>query len=308
MIDLVNVSRLQASPSESLSDDKAMDFRDWIIIVIAFSVFAIFIALEKWYWRRRAVNKFDRKDSRANYALVAMQVMCGRIGKALFIVAALEWVRQQGPQIVPDAWWAGVILFLGVDLGYYWFHRASHRVRFLWAIHESHHSSELMNLSVALRQPPLEPLVDWPFFIGLAWIGFSAKAILTMYAFNLFYQFFIHTEAVNKLPRWIEYWLNTPSHHRVHHGTNPEYIDRNYAGALIIWDRLFGSFEPERAPVRYGVLHPVNSTNPFYVGFHLWADIFRDVLKPSSLLVKIKHVCAPPDWAEKRAARLKTNA
>jgi sterol desaturase/sphingolipid hydroxylase (fatty acid hydroxylase superfamily) len=285
-----------------------MNSKDWTILITAFSVFAIFIAVEWFYWRWKGIRKFRTKDSLANYVLVLMQVTFGILGKTLFIIFALDWIRQQGPQVVTDAWWAGVVLFLGVDLGYYWFHRASHRMRFLWAIHESHHSSELMNLSVALRQPPLEPLVDWPFFIGLAWLGFSAKAILTMYAFNLFYQFFIHTEVVRKLPRWIEYWLNTPSHHRVHHGTNPEYIDKNYAGVLIIWDRIFGSFEPERAPVKYGVLHPVNSFNPFYVGFHLWADIFRDVLKPSSWLTKLKHVFAPPDWAETDGARLKTNA
>ena len=280
-----------------------MNSKDWIIVAIAFSTFAVFIFSEWLYWRRHEQKKFDAKDSMTNYTLVVMQFWVGVAGKTLFIITALEWVRRHGLGIVSDTWWADLLLFLGVDLGYYLFHRASHRVRFLWAIHESHHSSELMNLSVALRQPPLEPLVDWPFFIGLAWLGFSAKAILTMYAFNLFYQFFIHTELINKLPRWVEWWLNTPSHHRVHHGTNLEYIDKNYAGVLIIWDRLFGSFEEEHAPVKYGVLHPVDSTNPFYVGFHLWSDISRDVLNPSSLLVKFKHIFAPPDWPANYRAR-----
>ncbi len=277
-----------------------MDSSDWIIVGIAFSVFAIFIAFERWYWRRRGINKFNSNDSLANYTLVVMQIAFGVLGKTLFIITALEWIRQRGPMIVPDTWWAGIILFLGVDLGYYLFHRVSHRVRFMWAIHESHHSSELMNFSVALRQPPLEPLVDWPFFIGLAWLGFSAKAILTMYAFNLFYQFFIHTEIVGKFPKWIEYIFNTPSHHRVHHGTNPQYIDKNYGGVLIFWDRLFKSFEIEKEPIRYGVLHPVKSYNPFYVGFHLWGKIFSDVIKPSSWVVKLKQIIAPPGWAEER--------
>jgi sterol desaturase/sphingolipid hydroxylase (fatty acid hydroxylase superfamily) len=283
-----------------------MNFQDWIIVLSAFLIFAICIRLEAGYWRRRGVRKFDRLDSRANYALVAMQFWVGVAGKALFILAALDWVRARGPGLVSDAWpaWlSGGVLFLGVDLGYYWFHRASHRVRFLWAIHESHHSSERMNLSVALRQPPLEPLVDWPFFLALAWLGFSGHAILTMYAFNLFYQFFVHTEAIRFLPRWAESLLNTPSHHRVHHGTNPEYIDRNYAGVLIIWDRLFGSFEPERAPVKYGVLHPAPSINPFFVGFHLWAEIARDLLRPGSLADKWNRIFAPPDWAENERAR-----
>jgi sterol desaturase/sphingolipid hydroxylase (fatty acid hydroxylase superfamily) len=279
-----------------------MNSKDWIIVLIAFSTFAVFIAFEWLYWRRKGIQKFEAKDSLANYSLVAMQFSLGVIGKALFIVTALDWIQQHGLRLVPETWWAVVILFFGVDLGYYWFHRASHRVRFLWAIHESHHSSERMNFSVALRQPPLEPWFDWPFFIVLAWVGFSAHAILTMYAFNLFYQFFIHTEMVNKLPRWTESILNTPSHHRVHHGVNPEYIDKNYAGVLIIWDRLFGSFEPEIAPVKYGVLHPVVSRNPFYIAFHLWADIVRDVLKPSSLATKLRLIFAPPGWADDQQA------
>ena len=281
-----------------------MKTEDWIIVGVAFSTFAVFILVEWLVWRWRGVRKYDAKDSLANYSLVAMQFWLGVAGKALFIVTALNWVQQRGLKLVPETWWAGVILFLGVDLGYYWFHRLSHRVRFLWAIHESHHSSELMNFSVALRQPPLEPWVDWPFFIALALLGFSAHAILTMYAFNLFYQFFIHTELIGKLPRWVEWWLNTPSHHRVHHGTNPEYVDRNYGGVLVIWDRLFGSFEPEIAPVKYGVLHPVTSHNPFFVGFHLWADIVRDVLQPSSLVTKLKMIFAPPGWADKHRRRI----
>jgi len=280
-----------------------MNSNDWIIAAAAFSIFAISIKLEQWYWRRRGAQKYERHDSRANYALVAMQFAFGVAGKALFIVVALDWIRRHGLHLAPDAWWAGVILFLGVDLGYYWFHRLSHRVRFLWAIHESHHSSERMNFSVALRQPPLEPWFDWPFFIALAWVGFSASAILTMYGFNLLYQFFIHTEMVGKLPRWMEAVFNTPSHHRVHHGVNPEYIDRNYGGVLIVWDKWFGSFEPEIAPVRYGVLHPVASRNPFYIAFHLWADITRDVRTPAPLATRLKLIFAPPGWAEEQRAR-----
>lgn len=275
-----------------------MNSTDWIILTTAFCGFALFVALEWLYWRRKGIRKFDGRDTLANYSLLIMQILVGIFAKILFINYALDWFRDRGPKLMPDSWWAGIILFLGVDLAFYLFHRASHRVRFLWAIHESHHSSELMNLSVALRQPPLEPVVDWPFFILLAWIGFSSKAILTMYAFNLFYQFFIHTEVVGKLPRWIESVFNTPSHHRVHHGTNPEYIDRNYAGVLIIWDRIFGTFTPERSPVRYGVLHPVNSFNPIFVGFHIWRDILRDAWEAKSWGAKLRMIFAPPGWAD----------
>jgi len=275
-----------------------MDRTDWIIVGVAFLVFTIVIRLEISWWRRRGIEKFDLRDSLVNYSLVAMQFLCGVLGKSLFIVVGLEWFRERGPKLSVESWLAGIGLFLGVDLCYYLFHRASHRVRVLWAVHESHHSSELMNFSVALRQPPLEPLIDWFFFIGLAWFGFPAKSILTVYAFNLFYQFFIHTEAVGRLPRWIEFVLNTPSHHRVHHGSNPQYIDRNYGGTLIIWDRLFGTFTPESEPVRYGVLHPVVSRNPFYVGFHLWRDVFRDLVLSSNWKLRIRSLLAPPGWAE----------
>lgn len=275
-----------------------MEREDWIIVAVAFSLFAVCMLLEWRFWERRGEKKYLLRDSLVNYSLVAMQLLCGVIGKSLFILTALENVRSWGPGLIPDGWWTGIVLFLGVDLGFYLFHRASHRVRFLWAIHESHHSSPRMNFSVALRQPPLEPWVDWPFFIGLAWVGFSAKAILTMYAFNLFYQFFIHTEMVGRLPRWVEAIWNTPSHHRVHHGTNPAYIDTNYGGVLIIWDRLLGTFAEEREPVRYGVLHPVHSHHPLTVGFHLWREIARDLRKARGWRERFSLLLAPPGWAD----------
>jgi sterol desaturase/sphingolipid hydroxylase (fatty acid hydroxylase superfamily) len=277
-------------------DDKTAELQ---ITLLIYAIFAICIAYEMWHWRQRGrSDKYDLKDSLANYALLAMQVFLGEIGKMLFIVTCLDWVRAHGVNVLGENWYSSLIAFLGVDFGYYWFHRCSHRSRWLWAIHVSHHSSELMNFSTALRQPPLEHLIDWVWFVGLAWLGIPAKMILLMYGLNLTYQFFIHTELVYKLPRWIEYVLNTPSHHRVHHGRNAEYLDMNYGGVFIIWDRLFGSFIEERAPVDYGILKPIHSTNPFYVGFHLWTDIWRDLKRPSSIWTKLKLFFAPPGWAE----------
>jgi sterol desaturase/sphingolipid hydroxylase (fatty acid hydroxylase superfamily) len=275
-----------------------MDRQDWLISAVAFTIFAMVIGLEMAWWRWRRVSKYESADSLANCSLVLMQFALGVAGKSLFIVTGLEWIRERGPRAVTDGWLSGLLLFLGVDLGYYLFHRASHRVRVLWAIHESHHSSERMNFSVALRQPPLEPLVDWLFFSGLAWLGFSAKAILTVYAFNLFYQFFIHTEVIRRLPLGLEWILNSPSHHRVHHGSNFEYIDRNYGGTLIIWDRLLGTFTAEREAVRYGVTHPVTSRNPLFIAFHLWNELIQDLLASRSWGERLRNLFAPPDWAE----------
>lgn len=273
------------------------------IAIVAFTIFALCILFEWMYWHRRREHKFVFGDSVANISLVVMQLAFDAAAKALFVVFALGWVQRHGLKLVPDTWWSLAILFLGVDFGYYWFHYASHRVRFLWAIHVTHHSSELMNFTTALRQPPLEHVIDWVFFIPLAWIGFSPKAILLSYGFNLIYQFFIHTEVIGKLPKWIEFVFNTPSHHRVHHGTNPEYIDVNYAGVLIVWDRLFGTFVQEQAKVKYGITHPIYSDNPFYLGFHLWADIFRDLRKAVPLSVKLKYIFAPPGFPEEYEAR-----
>lgn len=273
------------------------------LTIIIYISFVISIAFEWLYWRRKGIRtKYDAGDSFANYVLLLLTVAITELAKPLFIVTGLGWFYQHGLQLMPNTWWSFGLAFLGVDLGYYWFHRASHRSRFLWAIHVSHHSSEKLNLSVALRQPPLEHLLDWFWFVWLALLGFSPKLILTIYGLNLTYQFFIHTELVYKLPRWVEYIFNTPSHHRVHHGKNAEYIDMNYGGVFIIWDRLFGSFIEEKAPVQYGILHPIHSYNPFYIGFHLWADIWRDLRQPGSLWVKFKQVFAPPGWAEEYRA------
>jgi sterol desaturase/sphingolipid hydroxylase (fatty acid hydroxylase superfamily) len=285
-----------------------MDKTESTIAAIAFAVFFLSIVLEWWYWRGKGEHKYIWQDTLANYALVFMQVAFDILGKALFVIIALEWVRKHGLQLITEetqhSWWGIALCFLGVDFGYYWYHRMSHRVRALWAIHVTHHSSELMNFSTALRQPVLEHLIDWLWFVPLAFAGFSAKLILLCYGFNLIYQFFIHTEVVYKFPRWIELIFNTPSHHRVHHGTNAEYIDRNYGGVLIVWDRMFGSFVEEKAPVEYGILHPVHSYNPLYLAFHLWADIRRDVLRPSSLWIKLKMIFAPPGWPEEYQRQL----
>lgn len=274
------------------------------IAAVAFTVFLLSTLFEYLYWNARGEKKFELRDSVANYALVFMQIVFDAIGKALFVVWSLTWVRSHGLGLELDSLFAIVGLFIGVDFGYYWFHRASHRIRVLWAIHVSHHSSELMNFTTALRQPPLEHLVDWLFFLPLAWLGYRPEAILVVYGFNLIYQFFIHTELVNRFPRWVEFVFNTPSHHRAHHGTNPQYIDMNYAGVFIIWDRLFGTFVEEREPVKYGILHPVGSYNPFYVGFHLWKDIYRDLIDFKGAKAKLRALFSPPDWPEQYRAGL----
>jgi sterol desaturase/sphingolipid hydroxylase (fatty acid hydroxylase superfamily) len=192
------------------------------------------------------------------------------------------------------------LLFLGVDLAYYWFHRLSHEINFIWATHIVHHQSEDYNLSVALRQSWFQTLFSWWFYIPLAVLGFSPLMILSVAAVNTLYQFWIHTQMIKKLPAFIEFIFNTPSHHRVHHGVNPQYIDKNHAGSLIIWDRIFGTFEKENEEVVYGITTPLRSFNPFYANFHYWKELIDISKKAPSFKEKMSVFIKSPGWKPKQ--------
>ena len=188
------------------------------------------------------------------------------------------------------------MLLFAEDLCYYWFHRIHHEVRFLWAAHVNHHSSQHYNLSTALRQPLLTPLTGPIFWAPLALLGFPPWMILTAQAWSLLYQFWLHTEAVDRLGP-LEWILNTPSHHRVHHGKNVPYLDKNHGGIFIIWDRLFGTFAPEDERVVYGLTKDITTFNPLRIGFHEVAAIARDVARAPTLGAKLGYVVRPPGWS-----------
>lgn len=171
-------------------------------------------------------------------------------------------------------WGLALSLFFLDDLTFYCFHRASHRTRLFWASHVTHHSSEHYNLTVALRQT-WTPFVALPFWLPLPFLGFDPLTVLYFQIGNLAYQFFLHTQLVD-FPRPLAFILNTPAHHRVHHGANHEYVDKNYGGVLIVWDRLFGSFAALEAPVRFGIGRSLGSDNPIYVGLHGWIDLIKE--------------------------------
>jgi sterol desaturase/sphingolipid hydroxylase (fatty acid hydroxylase superfamily) len=193
---------------------------------------------------------------------------------------------------------AFVFAIIGWDFLFYWHHRAEHRVRLLWACHVNHHSSEHFNFSTALRQP-WTPFATLLFYPSLALVGVQPSLIMLSGGINLVYQFWVHTEAIGKLPAPIEWLLNTPSHHRVHHASNPRYLDKNYAGIFMLWDRLFGSFEPETEPVRYGITTNIGTFNPFRIAFHEYIAMAEDVFRPktserASLRARLRAVFAPP--------------
>lgn len=261
-------------------------------------VFLASIAIEWAWWRRRGRQAYDWRDTFNNAVLALTHQASDALAWSLLLVL-FYWVWQHRLFDIPLTFGSVLLLYLLQDFLYYWFHRASHRIRWMWASHVVHHSQEDLNLSTAFRQSLTYPISGmWVFWLPLAWIGFKPEHVVLCVAANLAYQFFVHTEAVHRLPKPIEWLFNTPSHHRVHHARNAQYIDRNYAGVLVIWDRLFGTFVPEDPadPCDYGITRQPHTHNPLVMMFHEWIDLFRDVARPGSLWQRLKHLWAPPEW------------
>ncbi len=240
---------------------------------------------------------YAKKDTLASLSMGLLNVGISVIAKlgsfALFVWAYEHRVADLGQ---PSKWWSWLIILFAEDLCYYWFHRMHHGVRLLWAAHVNHHSSQYFNFSTALRQPLLTPFTGPLFWTPLALLGFPPVMIFTAQAWSLIYQFFLHTEAVDKLGP-LEWVMNTPSHHRVHHGKNVPYLDRNHAGVFIIWDRMFGTFAPERERVVYGLTKDIHTYRPLRIGFHEVAAIARDVARAPDLGAKLGYLLAPPGWS-----------
>jgi len=219
------------------------------------------------------------------------------VGWKLVVLGLYAVLYELTPLRIPsDAWWAYVLLFFCDDFAFYCYHRVGHRVRIGWASHVVHHSSEHYNLSTALRQPWV-PMTALPFWLPLALLGFQPFMILGMQAVSLIFQFGLHTERIGRLPRPIETIFNTPSHHRVHHGANAQYLDKNYGGILIVWDRLFGTFEPEGERVRYGLTTNIETFNPVKVATHEWEAIWADVKSATTWRDRAGYALRGPGWA-----------
>ncbi|PYS92732.1 MAG: hypothetical protein DMF62_00005, partial [Acidobacteria bacterium] len=236
----------------------------------------------------------DVKDTRTNIILgfssTAWGVVWGLLASVIYLFA-----YDLAPYKFPaDAWWTWVILFFVDDLAYYIFHRVSHETRLFWNFHVVHHSSRQYNLSVAVRQSWFSGILHWMFYAPVMLLGFAPWMFLLVHGFNLIYQFWIHTKLIQSLGP-LEWVLNTPSHHRVHHGVNNPYLDKNYAGVLIIWDRMFGSFVKETEEPRYGIIKQIESYNPFWINTHGWVEM-RDVIREQpTLWRKLRCVFGSPN-------------
>lgn len=258
---------------------------------------ALEIGLIRWAGQR---GLYERRDAAASISLgfgsLGADLILGGIG------AAAVWLAYEARiATIPVTLVTLVVAFLLDDFRYYWWHRFGHRVRWFWASHVVHHSSQHYNLSTALRQPWTSGLSGlFVLSLPLAFVGFHPAVLAFVYGLNLFYQFWIHTETIDRMPGWFEAVLNTPSHHRVHHGTNPRYLDANYAGVLIVWDRWFGTFVPERAddPVEYGLVHNLTTNNPVRIAFHEFVSIGRDLATPDlSIRERLHYLFAAPGWS-----------
>lgn len=266
------------------------------VIALAVPVFVGTLAAEMLVARRRGLRLFRFADTVTNLAAgISSEVV--RLLLGALSLLGYEWTYQHARlvDLSEHPWLSALLALLGVDFLYYWFHRLCHRVNALWALHVVHHQSQEYNLAVALRQSWLQGLVNLPLYLPLALLGVPTATWALSVGISLIYQFFIHTRLVGKLG-WLEAWLNTPSHHRVHHAINPEYIDRNHGAILIVWDKLFGTFEEERAEPVYGTVQPFESWNSVWANFDYWAELARRSRATRRPLDKLRVWFSDPSW------------
>ena len=269
------------------------------IILYAIPIFVLAMLLELYVTAKQHIKTYEAKDAFSSITMGLGNVFLGFASKAL-VLLVFFWVYDNFRFFtIPIAWWSFVLLFFVDDFSYYWFHRMSHECRLFWASHVVHHSSKHYNLSTALRQTWSGGFYTFIFWLWLPLLGFHPAMILLQMSISLLYQFWIHTEAINKMPKWFEALFNTPSHHRVHHGSNPIYLDRNHAGILIIWDKWFETFQPEliTEKVTYGLVANIETYNPIKIAFIEWWNMLKDAFTGSkSLKNRILYLFKPPGW------------
>lgn len=274
------------------------------LYMLVFPVFIALIAAEAAYFRWVLRREYGWRATLSN-VVVAVGRLVTEGALAAIVLAVYFTAYSLRPFDIPmDNWVSWVALFFAVDFAYYWLHRMSHEIRWMWAQHAVHHSARQITLSVAYRLGWTNLVAGpWLFLVPVCWIGFDPLSVGLVFAANLIYQFWLHTETVPKLGV-LEAVFNTPSHHRVHHAVNPEYLDRNYGGVLIVWDRLFGTFA-EEAPgkvLEYGLVHQIETNNPVKIVFSEWAALFRDLRSARSLRDAAGYAFGKPGWAPDESA------
>ncbi len=266
------------------------------ITVLAIPMYFGLMALELVYEAISGNRTYRLSDAITNISTGTVQQTTGVFFKVIKIGIYAAIYDSIALYHLPNNAWTFIALFILYDIAYYWEHRLAHTVNLFWGGHVVHHQSEDYNLSVALRQTSTGFIWGFPFFLPMALMGFDPKMLLLVGGLNLLYQFWIHTEHINKLPGWFEWLMNTPSHHRVHHGRNPKYIDKNFAGVFITWDRMFGTFKEEEERPTYGITTPLRSWNPIYANFSHYIYLLKTTSKSRSIKDTIKILFKKPGW------------
>lgn len=272
--------------------DELQQLDDLTIMHYAIPVIVLSVVVE-WLigvYKRR--NYYHKTEFVSALTIGAVNTILSGLLKVWLFSMALV-IYNMVPWAMPREWWGFIVCFVAVDFCRYWAHRIAHEQRFWWATHVTHHSSERMNFSVSFRTSWTQH-IKFIFFIPVPLLGIDPFTFFICHQVAVLYQFFVHTELVRKLPAPIEYLFVTPSHHRAHHGTNPEYIDMNYGSTFIIWDRMFGTFVPEKEKPVYGLTKPVTSFNPVYLVFHEWVDLLKDLKHTKSVKEVFRMLFSPP--------------
>ncbi|MEM7571435.1 MAG: sterol desaturase family protein [Bacteroidota bacterium] len=267
------------------------------LLYYAIPFFVLFLLLELAIGVHQRRDWYVAKDTMSSLAMGIGNVVTGLLSKGLEL-GAYYFLYQFRLFDLGAEWWVWVLLFFAEDLTYYWYHRTAHHSRYFWASHVIHHSSQRYNLGTALRQTWTGIISgSFVFWLWLPLVGFHPIMLLMMKSVSLIYQFWIHTEAIDKLWTPIEFIFNTPSHHRVHHGSDLDYLDRNHAGILIIWDRLFGSFTEEQERPTYGLTKNIETYHPLKIATHEWSDLIRDQRQVLSWRERLGYLFGPPGWS-----------
>jgi alkylglycerol monooxygenase len=265
------------------------------LILFSIPIFFLLIGFEVLVDRLNGHNNYRFHDAITNISCGVGEQVTGIFFKIIVVTVYEVVFKKYALFHVSTGWVSGLCLFIGVDFFYYWFHRYSHTINLFWAGHVVHHQSEEYNLSVALRQGWFQKFFSFAFYLPLAFIGFAPAQFLIVSSVITLYQFWIHTKLIKKMG-FLEWFLNTPSHHRVHHGVNSKYIDKNHAGALIIWDRMFGTFQAEEEDVIYGITVPISTWDPVKANFRQWVLIYRGLNKMQSFKDRLRYLYKPPGW------------
>ncbi|MFO0356774.1 MAG: sterol desaturase family protein [Sphingobacteriaceae bacterium] len=274
------------------------EFRELVLILTTTPIYAIVIGLEMWYSHKHHRHLYSTKGTLSNVYLTVLNMGLDVIMRTacLFILNYFYQYRFVDQYTNVFVYWT--LLFFAEDLMYYWLHRIDHYSRFFWAVHVTHHSSEEYNLTVGFRSSVFQPLYRFIYFIPLSFLGFKGMDIMFIYSATQIFGILVHTQTVGKLG-FLEYFMVTPSHHRVHHASNVRYLDKNMGMVLIIWDKLFGTFqeEEEKDPVKYGLTTNIKTYHPGKMVFHEWINIFKDLKKKCSIKDKLLYLFGPPGWS-----------